>query len=98
MTVAAHRSAAKHLALAGLVALGLPAFATAQEGFAPPKLLKQGTFTTPIAGSGTVVVKVLVHPDGTFAVQNVIKSTNHGDDAAALEIARTSRYKPAYKQ
>jgi len=97
MTVATHR-AAKHLAVAALIALLAPAVAGAQEGYAPPKLLKQGTFKTPIAGPGTVIVKVLVKPDGTFQVQNIIKSTNHGNDAAALEIAKSSRYKPAYKQ
>jgi len=90
------------LAIAALVALGAPSTASAQSsfdgGYAPPKLLKQGTSTTPIAGPGTVVVKVLVNADGTFKVQGVIKSSNHGDDAAALEIAKSSKYKPAYKQ
>jgi Flp pilus assembly protein TadD len=91
------------LALATVAMLLAPSIALGQSaqfegGYAPPKLLKQGTFTTPLAGPGLVVVKVLVHPDGTFAVQGVIKSTNHGDEAAALEIAKTSKYKPAYKQ
>jgi len=63
--------------------------------YTPPKLLKQGTSTTPIAGPGTVIVKVLVNKDGTFKVQGIVKSTNPGDEKAALEIAATSKYKPA---
>jgi tetratricopeptide (TPR) repeat protein len=85
--------------LAGAFALALPLSAPAQESnsYQPPKLIKQGTATSPISGKGTVIVKVLVHADGTFVVQNVLKSTNHADDAAALEIARTSRYRPALR-
>lgn len=61
----------------------------------PPKLIKQGTSTSAIPGAGTVVVQVYVNADGTFKVTRIIKSTNHEDDAAALEIARTSKYAPA---
>ena len=63
--------------------------------YIPPKLAKQGKATSPNSGPGTVVVKVLVNADGTFKVQDVIKSTNHGNDKAALEIAASSKYKPA---
>ncbi len=63
--------------------------------YSPPTLVKRGTSTTPIAGSGTVVVQVMVNKDGTFKVTHVIHSTNPGDEAAALEIAKTSTYKPA---
>jgi len=38
---------------------------------------------------------VLVKPDGTFKVARVISSTNPHDNAAAIEIANTSTYKPA---
>jgi tetratricopeptide (TPR) repeat protein len=80
--------------LAAVAAVGQPALAQGSY-YLPPKLVKQGKTTTPITGRGTVIVKVLVNPDATFKVQGVIKSTNHGDDAAALDIARTSKYKPA---
>jgi tetratricopeptide (TPR) repeat protein len=63
--------------------------------YTPPKLAKQGTSETPIAGTGKVVVQVLVNADGTFKVQKVLRSTNHGDDATALEIAKSSTYVPA---
>jgi tetratricopeptide (TPR) repeat protein len=71
--------------------------AVGANDFVPPKLVKRGTNTSLIAGAGTVVIKVLVNKDGTFKVQNVIRSTNHADDKAALEIAQTSTYKPATK-
>ncbi len=80
-------------------ALAVPLGANAQSAtlnyYTPPKMLKQGSSQTPIAGPGAVVVQVLVHPDGTFKVQQIIRSSNHGDDAAALEIAKTSTYTPA---
>jgi tetratricopeptide (TPR) repeat protein len=83
-------------------ALLLPLTASAQTNgtenyYTPPKIEKQGTSQTPLTGNGKVLVKVLVNPDGTFKVQGVISSTNHGDDAAALEIARSSTYVPAIR-
>ncbi len=63
--------------------------------YTPPKLKTQGASSTPVAGAGTVVVKVLVNKDGSAKVQGVVRSTNHGDDASALEIAKTSTYRPA---
>lgn len=59
-----------------------------------PKILTLGPSCSPVAGPGRVVVQVLVHADGSFAVQRVISSTNPGDDAAALEVAATSTYQP----
>ncbi|GAC1496542.1 MAG: hypothetical protein NVS1B2_17160 [Vulcanimicrobiaceae bacterium] len=69
----------------------------ATSAFTPPKLTSQGHSSTAVAGAGTVVVKVLVAKTGAATVQGVIRSTNHGDDAAALEIARTSTYRPAMR-
>ncbi|MBV9104052.1 MAG: energy transducer TonB [Candidatus Eremiobacteraeota bacterium] len=83
--------------IAAVAAFAAPRAARAQVGYVAPKLLKQGTYTSPIAGPGTVIVKVLVNANGSFKVQDIIKSTNHGDDAPALEIARTSKYKPALR-
>ncbi len=80
------------------LALG-PAPAPAANGtenyYTPPKLKTQGSSTSPVAGAGTVIVKVLVAKDGSAKVQGVVRSTNHADDAPALEIARTSTYRPA---
>ena len=63
--------------------------------YTPPKLVKRGTNTTAPAGAGKVVVQVMVNKDGTFNVSRVISSTNHANDAAALEIAKSSTYAPA---
>ncbi len=82
---------------AALCAVGIvaPLAVNAQTYYTPPKLMKRGTNTTPVAGKGKVVVQVMVNKDGTFKVSRVISSTNHGNDAAALEIAKTSTYAPA---
>ena len=77
------------------VAILAPLAANAQEYYTPPKLIKRGTNKTVPAGAGKVVVQVMVHKDGTFKVSRVIASTNHGNDAAALEIAKSSTYAPA---
>ena len=70
---------------------------TSMSYYTPPKLLKRGTNTAAVEGVGTVMVKVLVNKDGTFKVQGIMSSTNHGDDKAALEIANSSTYRPAKK-
>ena len=77
------------------IAIVAPLAANAQTYYTPPKLLKRGTSTTAPAGAGKVVVQVMVHKDGTFQVSRVITSTNHGNDAAALQIAKSSTYAPA---
>ncbi|GAC1404647.1 MAG: hypothetical protein NVSMB64_08210 [Candidatus Velthaea sp.] len=85
-------------ALAALAVGALPLVAPAQTGvfYSPPKLLTRGTNTSPVAGKGSVTVKIFVHKNGKpEAPSAVSKSTNPGDNAAALEIARTSTYKPA---
>jgi tetratricopeptide (TPR) repeat protein len=73
-----------------------PADATTNY-YVAPKLIKRGDSTSPVGGPGSVLVKVLVNKDGTFKVQGIISSTNHGDDKAALEIANSSTYRPARK-
>ncbi len=65
--------------------------------YTPPKLKSQGTNSAAVVGAGTVVVKVLVTKSGAATVQGVVRSTNHGDDAAALEIAKRSTYRPALR-
>jgi tetratricopeptide (TPR) repeat protein len=80
-----------------IAALSAPLVAAAQTQPAhiAPKLLKRGTNTTAPAGAGDVMIQVFVRKDGTFKVNKVIKSSNDGDNAAALEIAKTSKYRPA---
>jgi TonB family protein len=83
-------------AVAVLVALAASA-ASAQYAseFTPAKLIKQGTSSQSVAGSGTVIVQVQVNADGTHKAIKVIHSTNSGDNAAAMEIAQSSTYRPA---
>ncbi len=87
------------LALSALAAASAPLIASAQTGtyYTPPKLLKQGTATSPIVGTGAVTVQVFIKANGTIGAVKVEKSTNHGDDAAAMEIAKTSTYKPGVR-
>lgn len=82
-------------ALLALVPLAAPAQYSTE--FTPAKLLKQGKTTHDIAGSGTVVVQVQVNADGSHKVVKVLRSTNSGDNAAAMDIAQTSSYHPAHR-
>lgn len=75
----------------------LPAQAQYTNEFTPAKLLAQGKTSTSIAGNGTVVVQVQVNADGTHKAIKVLRSTNSGDNAAAMEIAQSSRYRPAHR-
>lgn len=85
-------------AIAALVALTqLPAAAQYANEFVPAKLIKQGTTSTAIVGSGTVVVQVQVNADGTHKAIKVIHSSNSGDNPAAMEIAQNSSYRPAHR-
>jgi TonB family protein len=72
-----------------------PAAAATYTDYVPPKLLSQGHTSVPIAGSGTVIVQVQVNPNGSHHAMRVIRSTNSGDNAAALQIANSSSYRPA---
>ncbi len=63
--------------------------------YVAPTTIHRGTNSSPIGGKGLVVVQVLVNKDGSFKVTKILRSTNAGDNAAALEIARTSTYRPA---
>ena len=83
------------LALGALSLVAVPQVASAQTGtfYTPPKILKQGASNNPVVGTGAVTVQVFVHKDGSVGAVKVQKSTNHGDDPAALDIARTSTYK-----
>jgi tetratricopeptide (TPR) repeat protein len=84
--------------LAAAVALAsAPAYAQYATEFVPAKLIKQGVTSVPIAGTGIVVVQVQINPDGSHKATKVIRSTNQGDNAAALSIAQASTYRPAHR-
>jgi len=82
-------------AATALAAAGPLAALAAPDYYTPPTLVKHGAPTSAVPGAGTVVVQVLVNADETFKVSRVVRSTNHADDAAALEVAKSSTYKPA---
>ncbi|MGA8533093.1 MAG: energy transducer TonB [Candidatus Tumulicola sp.] len=81
----------------GFLSAIAPAGAQYANEFSPAKLVKQGTTSVDIAGSGLVIVQVQVNADGTHKAIKVIKSTNGGDNAAALDIAQNSSYRPAHR-
>jgi tetratricopeptide (TPR) repeat protein len=85
------------LALLLAAQAGAPALAQYANEFTEAKLLHQGTTTHEIAGSGTVVVQVQVNADGSHKVTKVLHSSNAGDNAAAMEIAQNSTYRPAHR-
>ena len=74
-----------------------PALAQYANEFTPAKLIHQGTTTNAIAGNGTVVVQVQVNADATHKAVKVIRSSNSGDNAAAMDIAQNSSYRPAHR-
>jgi tetratricopeptide (TPR) repeat protein len=84
------------IAVVAIVVLAqIPVRAQYATEFVPAKLIKEGTTSTTIAGSGKVVVQVQVNADGSHKVTKIISSTNSGDNAAATEIANSSTYRPA---
>jgi TonB family protein len=85
------------LAAAGFLLGALPAAAQYSNEFSPAKLLKQGKTSVDIAGTGQVVVQVQVNADGTHKAIKIIKSTNQGDNGAAMDIAQNSSYRPAHR-
>ncbi|HKU80773.1 MAG TPA: TonB family protein, partial [Candidatus Tumulicola sp.] len=90
-------SAIAAIAAVAAAAATLPAGAQYANEFSPAKLLKQGSTSVAIAGSGTVVVQVQVNADGSHKAIKVIHSSNAGDNAAALDIAQNSTYRPAHR-
>ena len=86
--------AAAALGALSLAALPLAAPAQTSTFYTPPKIVKQAPPRLPIAGPGAVTVQVFVRKDGSLGPAKVQKSTNHGDDAAALDIAKHSSYRP----
>ncbi|HEY0613014.1 MAG TPA: tetratricopeptide repeat protein [Candidatus Elarobacter sp.] len=86
------------LSLAGLALTApLAASSQTQQYYTPPKIIQRANPTVAVAGTGSVVVQVFVHKDGSVGATKVQRSTNHGDDAAALDIAKASKYKPGLR-
>lgn len=85
------------VALAALTLALAPLAAPAARAvdIVPAKLKVKGVATSAVAGRGRVIVQVLVHPDGSHQAIRVIHSTNRGDNAAAMQIAQSSTYRPA---
>ncbi len=91
------RVAAGAAAVAGAAAFALPAGAQYANEFMPAKLVHQGSTSKSIAGSGTVIVQVQVNANASHHVVKVIHSTNRADNAAAMDIASNSSYRPAHR-
>ncbi|MGA3036145.1 MAG: tetratricopeptide repeat protein [Vulcanimicrobiaceae bacterium] len=85
------------VALTAYAISSVPVFGDSLGYYTPPKLIKQGTSSIPVAGNGTVLIQVLVNPDASFKVQKIIQSSNPEDNQAAMEIANTAKYAPAIK-
>jgi tetratricopeptide (TPR) repeat protein len=85
------------VATALILGHALPAGAQYANQFTPAKLIAQGKTTHTIAGSGTTVVQVQVNADGSHKAVKVIHSTNPANDAAAMDIAQNSTYRPAHR-
>lgn len=84
------------LAALALASIPLAAAAQTAQFYTPPKVVKQGTTSSPMP-KGAVTLKVFVKRDGTVASVEVKKSTNPADNAAAVEIAKSSTYRPGAK-
>ena len=91
------RTLAGVTAIAAAAAFALPANAQYATEFTPAKLVHQGSTSKAIAGSGTVIVQVQVNANGSHRVVKIIKSTNSADNAAAMDIAANSTYRPAHR-
>ncbi len=91
------RVAAAATTLAAVATFALPASAQYASEYTPAKLTHQGSTSQPIAGSGTVIVQVQVNANGSAKAIRVIKSSNSGDNAAAMDIANHSSYRPAHR-
>ena len=87
------------LAVGAISIASLPLAASAQTStfYTPPKIIKQGPSSSPVVGTGSVTIKVFVKKNGAVGPVEIVKSTNHGDDAAATEIAKSSTYKPGLR-
>jgi tetratricopeptide (TPR) repeat protein len=92
------RMGAAAAAVFAAVAMATPANAQSYSNqFSQAKLIHRADTSVPIAGSGTVVIQVQVNADGSHKVTRIIRSTNSGDNAAAMDIAKNSTYTPQHR-
>ena len=84
------------LALGAISIASLPSASRAQQParYKPPLLVAQGSPKAPILGAGSVTLTIFVRKSGAPGAVKIAKSSNHGDDAAALEIAKNSTFRP----
>jgi hypothetical protein len=83
------------LACAVIAATPVAVCAQTETFYVAPKLVTRGASETASPGAGNVELQVFVKKDGTVGSIKVVKSSNPGDNATALEIAKSSKYKPA---
>ncbi len=76
-----------------LLNAAIPAGAVVYNDYVPPKIIQQGTAAHGIAGTGVVVVQVQVNADGSHKAIKVIRSTNSGDNSAAMDLAQSATYR-----
>ncbi len=92
------RMAAAAAAVFAALALASPASAQRYSNeFSQAKLIHRADTSVPIAGSGTVVLQVQVNADGSHKVTRIIRSSNPADNAAAIDIAKNSTYRPQHR-
>jgi len=91
------RLAAALAAVAVVAGSIVPAQAQYQNAFSPAKLIHRADTSVAIAGTGKVIIQVEVFADGSHKVTRIIRSTNPADDAAAIDIAKNSTYRPQHR-
>jgi tetratricopeptide (TPR) repeat protein len=92
------RMAAAAAAAITITAFAGPANAQSYSNqFSQAKLIHRADTSVPIAGSGTVVIQVQVNADGSHKVTRIIRSSNTGDNDAAVDIAKNSTYRPQHR-
>lgn len=95
--IGTHRLAAAVAAIAAAAAFAAPAQAQNTTTFTQAKLIHRADTAVPIAGPGVVVIQVMVFADGSHRVTHIIRSTNPGDNNAAIDIAKNSTYRPQHR-
>lgn len=74
-----------------------PAQPVYQNQYTPPKLVSRAAGTLEPAGKGSVTVQVQLDVHGKVVSTRILRTSNSGDNAAALEIAQHSTYATAMR-
>ena len=72
-----------------------PAQPVYQNQYTPPKLVSRAAGSLEPAGKGSVTVQVQLDVHGKVVGTRIIRTTNSGDNAAAIDIAQKSSYTAA---